>query len=429
MPINKHIGCNIQKAPKPFIHISKVVVVNVTLEKWMVDEAEEFCQHMFGFDYFNKAGWMHIINNHGGKLPIRIKAVPEGLVIPTRNVLMSVENTDPMVPWLTNFIETMLVRAWYPISVATNSYYIKKLIKSYADKAKEEVSPFHLNDFGARGVSSKESAGIGGSAHLVNFMGTDTLEGIQYAKQFYNAQHCGFSVMAAEHSTVTIYGKENEEKAYDRFLSIFPENALLSIVCDSYDTINAVSNIFGDKLKSKVLERTGKLVVRPDSGDPAVVSVDVLNALWSKFGGTVVNGYKVLNPKVGMIYGDGINYNSINRILYNVVDVNKFAPSNIVFGMGGALLQELNRDTHKFAFKCSQAQVGDTWVDVFKEPVTDTGKKSKRGRQFLIKNKEGQYETVNTPWASPQDIMQTVFEDGEIVKEYTFEEVRANSLK
>jgi nicotinamide phosphoribosyltransferase len=304
---------------------------------------------------------------------------------------------------------------------------IKKVIKEYADKVGETVSPFHLNDFGFRGVSSVESAGIGGSAHLVNFLGTDTLEGIQYARKYYGADVCGYSVMAAEHSTVTSYTKDREAYAYNRMIDQFPESALLSIVCDSYDTMNAVDNIFGKELKDKILKRSGKFVVRPDSGNPITVSLDILESLWKNFGGTKKLGYKVLDPHVGVIYGDGIDIASIDRILFNCVDIGGFAPSNIVFGMGGALLQQLNRDTQKFAFKCSAARINGKWIDIYKDPVTDTGKTSKKGRQVLLKNEAGEYITSNNPWSTPNDVMQTVFENGVITKEYTFDEVRKNA--
>ena len=401
----------------------------VVIEQWMIEEADEFCKKMFGFDYFNRKGWQRIVDVHGGRLPIRIKAVPEGTAVPLHNVLMSVENTDPEIPFITNFVETALVQVWYAITVCTNSYNIKKVIGEYAKKAGEQVSPFHLNDFGFRGVSSRESAGIGGSAHLVNFMGTDTLEGIKYAMDYYGADVCGYSVMAAEHSTVTAYTKEGELNAYTSFLENFPDEALLSIVCDSYDTMNAVDNLFGKVLKDKILARKGKLVVRPDSGYPPQISVDVLRSLWNSFGGTVNDqGYKVLDPHVGVIYGDGIDIESIDRILFNVVDLNGFAPSNIVFGCGSALLQQVNRDTQQFAFKCSAAQINGKWVDIWKDPVTDAGKASKRGRQILLKEDAG-YRTSNNPWESPQDVMQVVFENGIIRKEYTFDEVRKNAAE
>jgi nicotinamide phosphoribosyltransferase len=234
--------------------------------------------------------------------------------------------------------------------------------------------------------------------------------------------------MASEHSTTTVYGKENEAKAYENFIDNCP-NGILSLVSDSYDIYNACDKIFGQELKDKILAREGKLVVRPDSGDPSEVSLAVLQKLWAAFGGTVnEKGYKVLNPKVGVIYGDGINYDSISSILFRMY-LAGFSTDNIVFGMGGALLQQVNRDTQKFAFKCSAAEVNGKWVEVYKDPITDGGKKSKRGRLELIKAfRSNNIETIaerdlNDSWGTP--LLQTVFENGEMVQEYKFEEVRA----
>ncbi len=402
----------------------------VVVEQWMIDEAEAFCKDVFGTDkFFNRDGWQRIVDIHGGKLPIVIKAVPEGTIVPVSNVLMTVENTDPQLPFLTNFVETLLMQLWYPITVSTLSYHIKLLIEKYAVRMGTHVTPFHLNDFGFRGVSSVESAGIGGAAHLVHFLGTDTLEGIQYAKKYYDAKVGGFSVMASEHSTTTVYGRENEAKAYETFIDNCP-NGILSLVSDSYDIYNACDNIFGKELKDKILKRGGKLVVRPDSGDPSQISIQVLQSLWNSFGGTVnEKGYKILNPKVGVIYGDGINYESINSILFRM-ELAGFSTDNLVFGMGGALLQQVNRDTQKFAFKCSAAEINGKWVDVYKDPITDNGKRSKRGKLELIKDYDtGNYETVNVKDVEKKygksECLNTVFENGKIIQEYSFEEVRA----
>ncbi|MFA5103412.1 MAG: nicotinate phosphoribosyltransferase [Candidatus Thermoplasmatota archaeon] len=396
----------------------------------MIDEADAFCRQVFGHDYFNRAGWEYIVDAYDGRLPLCIKAVPEGTVVPTKNVLMTVVNTDAAVPFLTNFVETLLMQVWYPTTVCTLSWQIKQLIRSYAVKAGQDVSPFHLNDFGFRGVSSVESAGIGGAAHLVNFLGTDTLEGIKYAMDYYDAQVCGFSVMAAEHSTVTAYGKENEAFAYRTFINRCPDGATVSIVSDSWDIMRAVNEIYGDELRDYILSRDIKCVVRPDSGDPIDVSAHVLEALWDRFGGTENEmGYRVLNPKVGVIYGDGITYQSINKILHEVVDHLKFAPSNLIFGMGGGLQQQVNRDTQKFAFKCSAIDIAGPgeccWRDVYKEPVTDPGKRSKRGQLKLVKMDSG-YVTrrVDEPG---DDALQIVFHDGDIVNPTTFDAVRARS--
>lgn len=406
----------------------KKYLEGAVVDKAMVDEADAFCKKVFGQDYFNREGWMHIVEKHGGKLPVRIKAVPEGTVVPNRNVLVTVENTDPAVPFITNFLETLLVQVWYPITVATLSREIKRNIQSYAARAGEEVSPFHLNDFGFRGSSSVETAGIGGSAHLVNFLGTDTLEGIRYAMKYYNADVCGFSVMAAEHSTVTSYGRNFEYEAYKSIIERTPIDATVSVVCDSYDTVNAISELFGRRLRDQILSRGGKVVIRPDSGDPVKMARKALSILWDRFGGVRnKQGYRVLNPKVGVIYGDYIGYDMINDILHAVVVEDMFAPSNIIFGMGGGLLQKVNRDTQSFAFKCSAINVDGSWRDVYKQPATDANKSSKRGRLRLSRTCANcGFETFPLE-SGTQDELVTVFEDGKILKDYTFDEVRARA--
>ena len=406
----------------------KKYLEGVVVEQWMVDEAEEFCNKVFGANYFNRDGWQRIIDVHGGKMPIRIRAVPEGTVVPNRNVLVTMENTDEKLPWVTNFLETLLFEAeWYGSTVATISYSIKQLINKYAIRAGETVSPFHLNDFGFRGVSSKESAGIGGSAHLVNFMGTDTLEGIRYAMHYYDTDVCGHSVMASEHSVTCMYGREGEIDAYRSFIKNNTKG-IISVVSDTYDFYKAVDTVFGKLLKDDILNRDGKFVVRPDSGKPSDVSVWTLNSLWSNFGGTVnTKGFKVLNPKVGVIYGDGIDYTAIKYILDAVTNAG-FAPSNIIFGMGGALLQRLDRDTQKMAFKASWGKVNGIGREIWKETRTDPSKSSKRGRLKLVSTDTG-FQTVSES-DEREDVLVTVFENGKITKEWTFDEIRerANSF-
>jgi nicotinamide phosphoribosyltransferase len=408
------------------IILKKYFCGNVITQK-MIDDADEFCRKVFGQNYFNRDGWEYILDEHNGALPIEIKAVPEGSVIPTHNVLMTVVNTDPAVPFLTNFVETLLMQVWYPTTVATTSWHIKSLIQSYAVQCGEQVSPFHLNDFGFRGVSSVESAGIGGAAHLVNFLGTDTLEGIRYAQDYYGADVCGYSVMAAEHSTVTSYGRTHEQKAYKTFIDHCPDKATVSIVSDSYDLINAVTNIYGGNLRDYILSRDSKLVVRPDSGNPVDISSQVLKILWDKFGGHVnEQGKKVLNPKVGVIYGDGIDYEKIRSILNRTVAIDGFSAGNIIFGMGGALLQGLTRDTMRFAFKCSAVESGNTWIDIYKDPKTDPGKRSMKGRLKLVHH-NGTYNTVRMESSEEPDVMQTVFRNGNLLVDHSFEEIRARA--
>ena len=378
---------------------------------------------------FNRAGWEYILNKHNGYLPLVIRAVPEGTVVPTKNVLATIENTDPECFWLTTYLETALLRAvWYPTTVATQSWTIKQVIADYVEKTGDPtLIDFKLHDFGARGVSSLESAGIGGAAHLVNFMGTDTISGLLYAREYYNAGIAGFSIPAAEHSTITSWGRDNEVKAYENMVTQFAKpGAIVAVVSDSYDVYNAASKLWGEELRQQVIDSGATIVIRPDSGDPVTVNRQLIEILGQKFGYTTnAKGFKVLN-NVRLIQGDGVNELTIRSILGGFMAMG-WSADNIAFGMGGALLQALDRDTQKFAMKCSAAQINGKWIDVQKDPITDSGKKSKAGRVTLFQNRDGTYYSGVEDWMQPALI--EVFRDGKLVKEYTFEEVRANARK
>jgi nicotinamide phosphoribosyltransferase len=388
---------------------------------------------------FNRQGWEYILRVHGGYLPVVIRAVPEGTVVPVKNVLATIENTDPECFWLTTYLETALLRAvWYPTTVATQSKSIKNVIAGFLNRTGDiNGLNFKLHDFGSRGVSSLESAGLGGAAHLVNFMGTDTVSGLLFAREYYNAGIAGFSIPAAEHSTITSWGRENEASAYRNMLQQFGrEGAIFAVVSDSYDVFNATENIWGDELKAEIIDSGATVVIRPDSGDPEAVCVRLVQILAKKFGYTTNDkGFKVLN-NVRLIQGDGINERVIRNILGHF-SVLGYSADNIAFGMGGALLQGINRDTQKFAMKCSSAQINGKWIDVQKDPITDAGKKSKAGRVTLWTNSGGEFASGVTPptgWTDKgfggwTEAMQTVFRDGKIISEYTFDEVRANSNK
>lgn len=380
---------------------------------------------------FNREGWEYIVNWHNGFLPIRIKAAPEGTVIPTHNIMVSVENTDPKCFWLTTYLETALLRAiWYPVTVATNSREIKKVITKFMVETGGDLAGlnFKLHDFGARGASSNESAMIGGMAHLVNFMGTDTIAAVVGAKRYYNEPVAAFSIPAAEHSTITSWGRENEVKSYANMLKQFAKKgSILAVVSDSYDIFNAVENLWGGELREEVINSGATLVVRPDSGDPVEVVTKVVKLLDSKFGSTVnAKGYKLLNH-VRVIQGDGINIDSVTAILESLKS-NGFCADNVAFGMGGALLQAPQRDDQKFAMKCSAALINGEWVDVYKDPITDQGKRSKKGRLGLIYEcgiGSCGFHTVSEDIAEKRgNVLQTVFEDGELLIEDTFSNIR-----
>lgn len=399
---------------------------------------------------FPYSDWMYIVEHLGGKLPIQIDAVEEGSVIPIQNAVLRIRNTDRHCFWLTTWVETALLRAiWYPTTVATLSWSIKQVIKKYLEETTEDeaipaVLPFRLHDFGSRGVSSSESAMLGGMAHLVNFMGTDTAVGMLGAMSFYDAEMDpekeaipgtgimtapGYSIPAAEHSTITSWGRDGEVDAFRNMLTQFGgPGRLVAVVSDSYDIYNAV-DIWGGELKDEVESMGGTLIVRPDSGDPRVVPVEVVERLGEKFGYTTNSkGFKVLPDCVKVIQGDGVDLDSITDILASLKDKG-WSAENIAFGMGGALLQQPNRDTMKWAMKCSAALIDYGWVDVYKDPVGDPSKRSKAGRLGLaLEHGVGSvsFRTKDIRYIQ-DDLLTTAFKDGEIVRTTTFDQVRARS--
>lgn len=387
----------------------------VTRER--IDEAEAITGlHLGDKGLFNREGWEYILKEYDGRLPVKIRAVPEGMLIPTSNVLMTIENTDPKVPWLTNYLETLLVQVWYPTTVATLSYRMREMIGGYLDKTGGiEGLDFKLHDFGFRGVSSVESAGIGGCAHLVNFMGTDTLEALRVARDYYGVWKgvAGYSIPASEHSTITAYGKNGEADAYKNMLDQYP-TGLVACVSDSYNIYDACEKLWGGKLREKVLGRDGTLVVRPDSGDPIKTVTRILNILGNKFGYEMNDkGYKVLNPKIRVIQGDGVDMGTVDALLH-AMRVKGWSTDNIAFGMGGALLQKLNRDTQMFAFKCSSVIIDGDERDVFKQPVGDAFKASKAGRLTLVHDGDKYYtirEEEKEDWIA-DEILRVVFLNG-----------------
>jgi nicotinamide phosphoribosyltransferase len=415
-------------------YLLKRYLEGVRITPAAIKEAEEMYAAHLAPGLFNKEGWMYIWEKHGGKLPVAIRAVPEGSVIPNKNVLMTIENTDPNCFWLTNYLETLLVQVWYPSTVATISRNMKGIILGALKRSgNPDLIGFKLHDFGCRGVSTMEAAAIGGAAHLVNFMGTDTVPALQLLRDYYSAKMAGFSIPAAEHSTMTSWGRDNEADAYRNMLDTFPKG-LVAVVSDSYDIYNAVSRIWGGSLRDKILARgpNDTLVIRPDSGDPRKVVPDILDLLGKKFE-TITNdkGYKVLDPRVRVIQGDGIDRNTLAGILEAVMN-RGWSADNIAFGSGGGLLQQCNRDTLKFAFKCSSATVNGVDRDVYKQPATASWKKSKKGRLALVNSSV--FETsLGARWATVEEHLdedfggnqlKLVFKNGEILQETNLDAVR-----
>lgn len=382
---------------------------------------------------FNEAGWQRLLEKYQGYLPLRIQAVPEGTVLPTSHVLCQVVNTDPEFFWLTSYIETTLLRAiWYPTTVASLSYYCKKIIKAGLEKSADNLDslPFKLHDFGARGVSSLESAALGGLAHLVNFSGTDTLSALVAASRWYSmtAEMPAFSIPAAEHSTMTSWGRDHERDAYANMLTQFGgDGKIVAVVSDSYDLWNAIDNIWGGELKSQIEKMGGTLVIRPDSGDPVKVVREAVQRLAAKFGTTTNSkGYKLLPSYIRLIQGDGINPTSIGKIIDAVVAAG-FSSENVGFGMGGGLLQQVNRDTLNFAMKTSSARVAGEWRDVYKDPITSVNKRSKKGRLALVKHGH-QLATIREDELGKQhNLLRDVFLDGKLLIDESLTTIRERS--
>lgn len=412
--------------------IKRYLMTPITMED--IDQAEKFITS-YGM-ILNREGFEKIVNEYDGFWPVTIRAVPEGKRMPLSLPLYTVE-TEPGMAWAAAFIETQLLRAvWYGTTVASNSYHSKKIIKRFLEETGTvEALPFMLWDFGARGVSSQESAEIGGAAHLVNFSGSDTVAGICAAMDYYGATELPSNgVPAMEHSTVTSWGREREEDAYRNMLNHFARpGAYVSIVSDSYDLMNAIE-IFGTKLKDQVVSSGAVLVVRPDSGIPADIVLQAVRALDKYFGSTVNSkGYKVLNH-VRVLQGDGINHASIQSILLNLKIAGYSADCIGTLGQGGKLLQAVDRDTLKFAQKMSAVLIDGTWVEVFKDPITDSGKRSKKGRITTIE-RDGQFKAITLNHLEEYEevgwveVIKTVYKNGVLVKEWTFDEIRAEANK
>jgi len=399
----------------------------------MIDEAEEFAK-LHG-EPFNRAGWEHIIEKYDGFLPIKIRITPEGMPIRSGNAIVTVECTDKKVQWLTSYIETALLRGiWYPTTIASLDYSIKHHLREIYEDTGADMAmlSFSLHDFGGRGVTCGEQAQIGGAAHLVNFMGSDTIEGIRAANFFYHEKMSGFSVPATEHSVECSFGDGPGEIEYVRHVlkNLAKPGGIVSIVIDAYDCYRLVE-IICTELKQEIIDCKAKVVLRPDSGDMHETVPRIIRMLDLAFG-HVVNkaGFKKLNY-VGILQGDGVDHLAIKSLLGHLMAMG-YAADNIVFGSGGALLQKVNRDTYKFAQKTSAILVNGKWVGIRKDPVTDKGKRSKKGRLTTTRSlMTGEVMTMGLddgPLNSEYvDVMFTLYDCGVITNTTTLAEVRART--
>lgn len=409
---------------------SFLVGVQVTEEK--IQEAVEFYNQHFGVDnVFNEAGWRYILEKYDGKLPLKIESVKEGSVVPVKNILYKMSSTDENCVWLVNWVETLMMKLWYPITIATNSMLTRSILEYHAEQTGDNTNvDFLMHDFGYRGVASEEQAWLGGAAHLLTFRGSDTIAGIRMLQKYYNAPMCGFSVPASEHMVMTLEGRDNEVETYRRIIKAHGkgtkyESIPLSLVSDTYDIFGVTKFIHSDvDIRNMILDRPGPFVLRPDSGDAYQVLKECLEILSETFGYTTnEKGFKTIN-KIRLLQGDGIN-NSVIHMLLGRLAEDKWSIDNFIFGSGGALLQKFDRDTIKFAIKCSYAIVGDREVDVYKDPITDSGKTSKKGKLRLMRTESG-YVTRNHYEADNEtdvSALQTVFFNGVLQNQTTYTEI------
>lgn len=424
----------------------------VTTER--INEAEEVCDAHIGPGVFNRKGWEYIRDNFDGQIPLRIVAIPEGTTVPESNCLYTIENLggEP-TKWLTNWFETMISHVWYATTIMTASREVRKIINRYLELTGDPTGlPFKLHDFGMRGVTCLEQAAIGGGAHLATgAMGTDTKMALYFLKKYYDAQTMpGFSIRATEHSIMTARGVEGEVDVVRQVLDETPRDQMVAMVGDSYDMINFVESILATPdIKERIMSRTAPLIVRPDSGELPQIDVDVFRALERVFGSAFNDkGFAVLPYYVRMIQGDGIKwyrpletwhvgnsnvvpvYGAWRHTVSDILEAfynERISADNIAFGSGGGLLQQFDRDSQRFAIKCSYMERNGQGVDIFKRPATDPTKNSKRGRLAVVQN-EDKVTTIREDELKDQiNLMHEVFYIGELRNLTTLEQVRINA--
>lgn len=335
-----------------------------------------------------------------GKLPLEFRYINDYVLINEGTPIITVYNTDDRFYWLVNYIETWLSCEYWPILTAANiarAYH--DLGKYYAEKTCDTTYhiPFQFHDFSQRGINGTEGAIKTGLGHLAFFKGSDNLPAIVEANKYFNNFNAS-SIPATEHSVMCAGGKDDELKTYERLLTIYP-SGYLSIVSDTWDLWNVIENIL-PKLKDRIMKRDGKLVIRPDSGNPADIicgtkngkgetpeEIGVLQLLANEFGTTTNHkGYKVLSEKIGIIYGDSITF-EIATDIFNRMEKMGYASSNVVFGIGSFTYQYNTRDTFQMAVKATMVKINNKWVAIKKEPITDKAKTSLTG--YIIVEKDG----------------------------------------
>ena len=390
----------------------------------------------------------HIEDLHDlGYLPLEVKAVDEGTLVPLRVPMLTIQNTDPRFYWVTNYIETLgSCEMWQPSTSATIAFQYRKLFDRYAKETGGSLDfvPFQGHDFSMRGMNSLQAAMASGAGHLLSFLGTDTIPAIAYAENYYGAniekELIGTSIPATEHSVMCAYGQD-EKAAYSRIINQVYPTGFVSIVSDTWDLWKVLTDVIAP-LKADIMKRDGKVVVRPDSGDPVLIVTGdpnaahgsiqrkgVIEALWDIFGGTVnKKGFKELDPHIGCIYGDAITLERAEQICENL-KAKGFASTNMVYGIGSYTYQYNTRDTFGFALKSTLCVIDGDEKQIFKDPKTDDGiKKSLKGAVAVL-SRDGKIHAVDQLMLKDLNnvegnLLHTVFKNGVVTKEWTFDQIR-----
>lgn len=389
--------------------------------------------------------YKHLDDLHDlGYLPLEIKALPEGSLVPMKVPCLTIVNTKPEFYWLTNFIETIMsCSTWQACTSATISRHYRKILDKYASLTGMPIEfvQWQAHDFSFRGMSSLESGVLSGMAHLLSFTGTDTIPAILALEKYYNAdieqELIGASVPASEHSIVSAGGKEDELETFRRLLVDVYPNGIFSMVSDTW-SIWDVCTKYVTELKDIILARNGKLVIRPDSSDPVkIVCGDkdgktieerkgVVELLWDVFGGTTTDkGYKLLDSHIGVIYGDGITWDRATRICEGLTA--KGFASQPLFGVGSFSFAYNTRDSLGLAMKATYVEINGEGKDIFKDPVTDDGLKKSAKGLLRVDKVDGKYTlTDQVSWdEEKKGELKTVFKDGKLLVDQSLSEIRA----
>lgn len=404
----------------------------------------------------NNVGTEHIKELHKlGYLPIEIKSLPEGSICPIRVPMLTIINTLPEFFWITNYLETIMSAVlWLPMTSATTARLYRKELERHATKTgfdKDVMLGFLCHDFSMRGMAGLEAAIMSGMGHLTSFVGSETIPAIGACEEYYNAnadtELLAITVPASEHSVMCAGGFDDEIGTFKRFITELYPKGFVSVVSDTWDFWKVMCEYL-PKLKEDILARDGRLVLRPDSGCPEDIICGTVGEfsefneehikkgayeiLWDIFGGTTnKKGYKVLNPKVGIIYGDSITLERQKEI-YRRLEEKGFAATNLVLGIGSYTYQYKTRDSLGFAMKATWCQINSEGKEIFKDPKTDDGmKKSLKGLIRVDKDENGVYIATDcvTKEQEQGGCLEPIFKDGVLIKDYSLNEIRERLCK